>query len=94
MKYPKIVWRALSSDDHVRVGCRAFCFRIPALVKYKGTSSWYLLRGIVLKSAPGSIFMGKVITCNVVWKEMFPSDAISVMRLPSLSLGWDLITEK
>ena len=58
IKYPRNVWGSLSCDDHVFVvGCKVFCFRILALVKCLGNNLWYLLRGTVLKSAPGSTLM-------------------------------------
>ena len=60
IKYPRNAWRVLLCDDQVcEVGCRAFCFRLPALMKCLGNSLLYLLRDIVLTSALVSTFMGR-----------------------------------
>ena len=78
--------QVLSWDAKVCVvGCGAFCFSDPALVKCLGNNLWYLLRGIVLTSVPVSILMGRdllpwmVIICSEVWNEVCPSDMGSVM---------------
>ena len=91
----------LSWDAQVCVvGCRAFCFREPALAKCLVNNLWYLLRGTMLTSVPGSILLWRtllpwlVMICSMLQRELCPSDVVSVTSLPSLHLDWDLIIEK
>ena len=65
----------------------------PALVKFFLNNFLYRLSGMVFTSAPGSTLTDMdlapclVSTCNVVWKDVCPSDALSVINCPSAAYG-------
>ena len=94
MKYPRNFCGVISCAAHLLVvGCNALLFRFPDFVTCAGNSFLYLLSGTVLTSAPESILTGiglhpcLVTICNVVWKEVIPSDAMSAGRLNTV---WEL----
>ena len=94
MKYPKNCCGLLSLNDHeCDVGCSTLFLMFPALVKFFLNSFLYWLSGKVFTSAPGSTFTDMdlapclVSTCNVVWKEVSPSDVLSVINCPSAAYG-------
>ena len=75
----------------------ALLFRLLDFVTCAGNSFLYLLSGTVLISAPESILTGIglhpcfVTICNVVWKEVCPSDAMSAGRLNTVQELDDLL---
>ena len=78
------------------VGCSAFCFRLPALVKCTGKIFLYLLNGVVFTSMPVLTLTGidllpcLVIIWRVVWNNVCPSEATLVANL---SFGFECTVE-
>ena len=77
------VWLSVGNStsgfgEQLAVSSEGYCVNICARVYLNGKGFATLL----------------VIICNVVWKEVCLLDAASVMRLPSLWQGQDLIIEK
>ena len=98
MKYPRNFCGVISCAVHMLVvGCNALLFRFPDFVTCAGNSFLYLLSGTMLISAPESTLIGiglhpcLVIICNMVWKEVCPSDAKSAGRLNSVQELDDLL---
>ena len=88
----------MSCAAHVLVvGYNALLFRLPDFVTCAGNSFLYLLSGTVLISAPESILTGIglhpcfVTICNVVWKAVCQSEAISAGRLKTVRELDDLL---
>ena len=85
LKNPRNECDLPSCGDHVHWGLRKMWgFRLPLRVKCLGKRDLYQLMGIVLTSALGSTLMGIglhncfVTRCSVVWKDLWPSGALSV----------------
>ena len=89
MMYPKNFCGLLCATQVCVVGCNAFLWRLPDFMKCAGNSFLYLLSGMVWNFASGSILARSdllpcfIIICSIVWKEVCPSDVVSVRSLPS-----------
>ena len=90
VKNPRNCWGMPLWDDQVHaVGSRAVFSRVLALVKFLMKILWYWLKGMVLTDVLGSTLMWRgllplhVTIWKVVWNDVWPSEVVSVISLPS-----------
>ena len=97
VKKPMNLWVVPSCSDHVALDfLNEFALRVPLVWKCLGNRDLYLFKQIIFASAPGSTLTDSglqpclVISCKVVWNDLWPSGAMSVHNWPSSTWDWPI----